>query len=127
MDLHLRETGPIALPTSETGGEQVGPRAEAQDWTVLYLSMKAMGATFPAGTTAFRPSRPLHLRFRLGTSSCYSALIYNPAFSDWLMGWPIGWTAAEGRVTEFAAWLQRMRGALLQLPSATPEEVLRRA
>jgi hypothetical protein len=41
----------------------------------------------------------------------------NPAFTDWVMGWPIGWTDCTQPVTEFALWLRRSRGALSELAS----------
>lgn len=43
-------------------------------------------------------------------------LTFNPNFSDWLMGWPIGWTDPTQPVTEWSLWLQRMRGELSKLP-----------
>ena len=39
----------------------------------------------------------------------------NPRFTEWLMGWPIGWTEFELAETEWFRWLQRMRGELLQM------------
>jgi hypothetical protein len=33
----------------------------------------------------------------------------NPQFVEYLMGWPIGWTAFEPVVTESSRWRQRMR------------------
>jgi hypothetical protein len=33
----------------------------------------------------------------------------NPAFVEWMMGWPIGWTDCERAATEsFRSWLQRL-------------------
>jgi hypothetical protein len=42
----------------------------------------------------------------------------NPLFVEWLMGWPIGHALCACSETEFTLWQQRMRGALLQLPTA---------
>jgi hypothetical protein len=39
----------------------------------------------------------------------------NPAFTEWLMGWPIGWTESEPAVTGWCRWQQHMRGALSAL------------
>lgn len=39
----------------------------------------------------------------------------NPAFTEWLMGWPIGWTESVPAVTGWCRWQQRMRGALSAL------------
>jgi hypothetical protein len=33
----------------------------------------------------------------------------NPAFVEWMMGWPIGWTDCERAVTEsFRSWLRKL-------------------
>lgn len=39
----------------------------------------------------------------------------NPAFTEWLMGWPIGWTESEPAVTGWCRWQQHMLGALSAL------------
>ena len=39
----------------------------------------------------------------------------NPAFCEWLMGWPIGWTELEPVGTALFHWSRRMRGELLRL------------
>lgn len=46
----------------------------------------------------------------------------NPAFVEWLMGWPHGWTGFACSATALCLWRQRMLGALSQLasPSAAP-------
>lgn len=42
----------------------------------------------------------------------------NPLFVEWLMGWPPGHALCDCSETESFLWLQRMRGALSQLPTA---------
>jgi hypothetical protein len=42
-----------------------------------------------------------------------SQITLNPRFTEWLMGWPVGWTEFELAETEWCLWLQRMRGELL--------------
>ncbi|MGO7986112.1 hypothetical protein [Rhizobium leguminosarum] len=44
-------------------------------------------------------------------------LTFNPNFSDWIMGWPIGWTDPMRLVTAWSVWLQRMRGELSKMPT----------
>lgn len=44
-----------------------------------------------------------------------SQITLNPRFTEWLMGWPIGWTEFELAETEWFRWLQRMRGELLRM------------
>lgn len=36
----------------------------------------------------------------------------NPLFTEWLMGWPIGWTGFEPLETEWSHWLRLSRGRL---------------
>jgi hypothetical protein len=44
-----------------------------------------------------------------------SQITLNPRFTEWLMGWPIGWTQLELAETEWCRWLQLMRGELLRM------------
>lgn len=44
----------------------------------------------------------------------------NPWFVEFLLGWPLGWTACEPLATEFVPYKQRMRTALLTLCSPPP-------
>ena len=46
-----------------------------------------------------------------------SRITLNPRFTEWLMGWPIGWTASAPVETEWCRWWQRMRGELCALTS----------
>jgi len=43
----------------------------------------------------------------------------NPNFVEWLMGWPPGHSLCASSETALSLWLQRMRGALSQLPMAS--------
>jgi hypothetical protein len=44
-----------------------------------------------------------------------SQITLNPRFTEWLMGWPIGWTQLELAETEWCRWLQLMHGELLRM------------
>lgn len=50
-----------------------------------------------------------------GSASLKGKPKLNPQFVEWLMGWPIGWTASALAATEWSAWQQRMRSALYAL------------
>ena len=43
----------------------------------------------------------------------------NPRFVEWLMGFPIGWTAFEPSETAWPRWLRRMRSEILRLGSSS--------
>jgi hypothetical protein len=60
------------------------------------------------------PDQPTHD----GPPSSRERRTLNPRFVEWLMGWPIGWTASEPVAMASCLWLQRMRGALWTLLSA---------
>ncbi len=59
-------------------------------------------------TTDGEPSSP---------STRGSHRLLNPDFVEWLMGWPIGWSALDLPLpaTEWSRWWQRMRGSLCTL------------
>lgn len=48
--------------------------------------------------------------------------VLNPAFVEWLMGWPIGWTASASSAMALCRWKRDMRSALscLASPPAAP-------
>jgi hypothetical protein len=46
----------------------------------------------------------------------------NPAWVEWLMGLPAGWTDNRSSVTQLYRWRQHMRGALLRLGSQRPPD-----
>jgi len=99
---------------SQTGSQLALGKA-ARLWTHIWLLMKACGAR-PTTPFSFPYSRPLHLTLNAGPRSSINILTFNPNFSDWIMGWPIGWTDPTRPVMEWSAWLQRMRGELSKMP-----------
>ena len=96
-------------------GSQFGIGKAARLWTQIWMLMQACGAT-PTRPFSFPSSRPLHLSLNAGHRSSPGDLTFNPNFSDWIMGWPIGWTDPTQPVTAWSAWLQRMRGELSKMP-----------
>lgn len=60
-----------------------------------------------------------------------AAMMLNPTWVEWLMGWPIGWTDPDGGPSseDFRAWLESNRTALndfvdaatVRWPSAPPQ------
>lgn len=44
-----------------------------------------------------------------------SQITLNPQFTNWLMGWPIGWTKFEPLEMEWFRWLQLMHGEFLAM------------
>ena len=121
-DLRI-EAGRISLAPpyhAERGtGRQFGLASAAINWTTLWLILAACGW---APTKLPRSSLPVRVTFQHGPGSFASGLICNPQFRELVMGWPIGWTAVERRVTGWSAWLQRSRGALSELRSTFQAE-----
>ncbi|WP_245412420.1 hypothetical protein [Notoacmeibacter ruber] len=96
-------------------GKQLALGKVARTWTLMWLMAKAMGMR-PQTNGDFRLSRPLHITLRTGARYSAGDLNFNPNFSDWMMGWPIGWTDPMRPVTEWSVWLRHMRGELSRLP-----------
>lgn len=57
-----------------------------------------------------------------GQQSSETRRVLNPQFVEWLMGWPIGWTALEPVETGLSHWLQLSRGCLSTLCSPRPQQ-----
>lgn len=104
-------TAPFSI--AEESGGQFAVANSARNWTILWLILKACG--WRPGTPSTDSSLPVRVTFTPGRGSFTGSLVSNPPFYERLMGWPTAWTAPEERVTGFAAWLQRSRGALSAL------------
>ena len=88
-------------------GSQLGLWNAAKAWTLMWDMLVATG---------WIPRRPVSSpRCRVillnGEKHSDGLLSSNPAFSDWMMGWPPGWTDPLRPVTGWCHWLQRARGA----------------
>lgn len=113
----------VIRPATDQAGNQVGLKEAAKCWSSLWMLARAMG--FGVTAKSYRPfSLPLHVNCRPGTRSLPGEWTFNPRFSDWIMGWPIGWSDAERPVTEWCHWLQRSRGLLFELLSTGVYEAL---
>ena len=89
-------------------GSQPGLRNAALSWSLMWQLMTA------AGWTPQRPASSHRCRVILlnGEKHSDGTLTLNPAFSDWMMGWPPGWTDPLQPVTGWSRWLQHARGAI---------------
>lgn len=63
---------------------------------------------------AFRSGLPLQATQTHGDPS---QMRLNPLFTEWLMGWPTGWTDFGSVATALSLWQRRMRSSLWQLLS----------
>lgn len=116
-DIEFSEKGMRFRVAIDQSGNQVSLHMAARLWSQLVTLARLLGVEMK-DLTNYRYSRPLHLSLRAGTRSLDGEWTFNPNFSDWLMGWPIGWSDPTRAVTGLSRWKQRMRGALCALPSA---------
>ena len=96
-------------------GSQIGIKNAAQAWTLMWDMLTSAGWT-PA---RFRSSHRFRVILLSGEKHLIDPLALNPAFTDWTMGWPSGWTEPLRPVTEWSHWLRRMRIALSELNSGS--------
>ncbi len=109
--------GLIFQTRTDQVGSQIGLSEVARSWTAWWLGCVALGMKPVSTPTGYPYSHPLHLRCRPGTRLLPGELTFNPNFSDWIMGWPIGWSDPSQPVTEWSVWLRRSRTALSELLS----------
>lgn len=89
-------------------GSQIGLRNAATSWSLMWDLMISAG---------WNPQNPVSSpRYRVvllnGEKHSEGALGLNPAFCDWMMGWPPGWTEPLLPVMGWSLWLRRARGAI---------------
>lgn len=91
---------------SRPGWKKAGQRnlsEDAQEWGES-LSGLLDGTSGTPGPESSAPGRTSPPPWRL-----------NPRFTEWLMGWIIGWTSLDASVTEWIPWWQLTRSALYGL------------
>ncbi|GGB54956.1 hypothetical protein GCM10011316_28810 [Roseibium aquae] len=113
-DIRLKDNRLAFLPAVDQTGSQHALGQTARIWTLFFSLVKAFGLK-PAGTLVYPCSRPLHATLRPGTRFSPGEWTFNPNFSDWIMGWPIGWSDTRQPVTEWSLWRRRMRSELSRL------------
>ena len=108
-------------PGSTSDNYSMGLAETAKVWPTI----TAQDAKNNAGASQFqRNTKPLNVEAALHCShptqtetGAVSQPTLNPAFTEWLMGWPIGWTASAPAVTGWCRWQRHMRGQLSALVS----------
>lgn len=119
VSLELSQAGMKFRDCPLQTGSQVAIGKVARVWTLMWMIVRSCGT--PTTDFSFRHSLPLHIDLQPGARYSTGDLTFNPNFSDWLMGWPIGWTAPTRPVTGWSAWLRQMRGELSRLPIVQAE------
>jgi hypothetical protein len=94
------------------------PRASDGEKGGPNMSFGAGGIPLPTQAASF--SR-LDQATDAGPQSSETRRVLNPQFVEWLMGWPIGWTALEPVETGLSRWLLLSRGCLSTLCSPKPQ------
>ncbi len=115
-EIRLKDNRLAFLPAADQTGSQHALGQAARIWTLFFSLAKAMGLK-PVQVLVYPCSRPLHVTLRPGTRFSPGEWTFNPNFSDWIMGWPIGWSDTRQPVTEWSLWRQRMRTELSRLLS----------
>jgi hypothetical protein len=88
-------------------GNQLGIKNAAMAWTLMWDMLVAAGWT----PQAPRSSHRCRVSLLNGEKHSTTGLTLNPAFTDWMMGWPPGWSDPLQPVTGWSQWLQHARGA----------------
>lgn len=107
MTLLPSPAGLKLMKDERQSGKQMGLKNAVYSWTVLWDLLTAMGWT-PRSPAS---SLPYRVRLRSGETGSLIGQTLNPQFSDWLMGWPPGWTEPLQPVTGWSRWLRQARGA----------------
>lgn len=82
------------------------PTPCARDWKDTAGMKPRVSQQISLPFLAFRSGRP---RPGIMNNGDMSQMRLNPAFTEWLMGWPIGWTDFGSAETEWCHWWQLMR------------------
>lgn len=114
-DLYLGAKGLRYRSKINKKGTQIALGNVARNWSMMVTVVRLLGGKLQDQKN-YPYSHPLHMSLERGSRSSKNEWTFNPNFSDWLMGWPIGWSDPTAQVTEWSHWLQRMRGALSELP-----------
>ena len=95
-----------AVLRSGQAGSQASLRCAAMAWVKMWDMLATTGWT--PGPLASSPRCQVTLFS--GAKHSTDGLMLNPCFTDWIMGWPTGWTDPLQPVTGWSRWLQRARG-----------------
>lgn len=102
-----------ATPNVPNGGrapsEGMSPTGMLLDGRKRQVGLEWQTRRFPPDLESETPGAPR------SPSGPNSRRRLNPLFVEWLMGWPIGWTACEPLGTEWSRWLRLSRSWLSQL------------
>jgi len=86
-------------------GKQVGIKNAASAWTLFWDILIASGWT----PSPFPSSHRVRVSLNCGEKHSTDGLALNPAFTDLMMGWPMGWTEPLRPGTAWSQWLQQGR------------------
>jgi hypothetical protein len=104
--------GPRKGITSLTVAVKAWPTPQARDGKGPFPGHRQGGRDLPGQATAFRSGHPTPTTGTPGRRSP-SAMVLNPPWVEWLMGWPIGWTdCARSATASYRSWQRTHSSAL---------------
>lgn len=114
-----RGAGFSPWPTPNVGGQEISPRIFFLNGRAAYYASNGHKTQF---TLHMACAEWMQRSSRRASRSgeCFRS---SPAFWEWMMGWPTGWTACGSAGTGWSRWLRRSRSALsflLSRPGALP-------
>lgn len=108
VSIRVRGGRPDLVLDQNQSGRTKGLKYSAIGWTLMWELMAATGWT--PGPLVSSPRVLVTLAPGDAHSRVGLALQLNPAFTDWMMGWPLGWTDPLQPVTGWFRWQQLGRG-----------------
>lgn len=136
----VSESKGISMKDALAGNPKSRLREEALIWGTINNWRTPNASDAEGGVMEIRPGTSARIKLRdhsVHVANCLSGhpdqmtlmtgeisqRTLNPQFTEWLMGWPIGWTELEPAATAWCLWWRRMRLQFLRLTLNLQQQV----